>query len=213
MFKTKKSVPATFLFVLDFEATCWENEEKQREIIEFPIVVLNTQTLEIAGKFHEYVRPTLFPILSDFCTNLTGIKQETVDKADTLEQVFQRAKKFLSQYPLSKSVFVTVGQWDINQLFEQAERDGFDINPNFRKVLDLQAEFCKCFQEKKKRGLRRMLEYLDLEFEGRQHSGIDDCINTARICTEMIQDLHVFMTVVTKPPVKDQVEFNISKDI
>ncbi|KAJ3308229.1 3'-5' exoribonuclease 1 [Boothiomyces sp. JEL0838] len=201
MFKTKKPAPATFLFILDFEATCWESNDQmdnQREIIEFPIVVLNTKTLQVVDKFHEYVRPVVNPTLSEFCIRLTGITQETVDKADTFPNVFQRAKSFLSQYPLSKSVFVTVGQWDINQLFEQAEREGIKVNPNFRKVLDLQIEFCKCFNEKKKRGLKRMLEYLGLEFIGRQHSGIDDCMNTARICVEMIHDMHVFMTVIIK---------------
>ena len=40
----------------------------------------------------------------------------------------------------------------------------------------------------KRRGMKRMLEYYGREIEGNHHSGIDDCRNIARICTEMLKD-------------------------
>ena len=40
--------------------------------------------------WREYVRPVLHPALSDFCTSLTDISQETVDGADTFLTVLRR---------------------------------------------------------------------------------------------------------------------------
>ncbi|KAK0153520.1 3'-5' exoribonuclease 1 [Merluccius polli] len=70
---------------VDFEATCEEDNpaEFHHEIIEFPMVLINTHTLEIEDTFQEYVRPEVNTQLSDFCVKLTGITQKMVDEADT----------------------------------------------------------------------------------------------------------------------------------
>lgn len=59
-----------FLLVLDFEATCLKNEKIQPcpEIIEFPVIMIDTHNQKIIGEFHQYVRPTLNSKLSAFCT-------------------------------------------------------------------------------------------------------------------------------------------------
>lgn len=43
--------------------------------VEFPAVLLNTTTGELESEFQQYVMPDEHPILSDFCTELTGISQ------------------------------------------------------------------------------------------------------------------------------------------
>lgn len=43
--------------------------------VEFPAVLLNTSTGEVESEFHTYVQPQERPILSEFCTELTGITQ------------------------------------------------------------------------------------------------------------------------------------------
>jgi hypothetical protein len=76
--------PQTFdyLLVLDFEATCNEGARPYpQEIIEFPVFVLNTKTLEVEGSFHRFVRPTIHTSLSPFCTQLTGISQVCVNRS------------------------------------------------------------------------------------------------------------------------------------
>lgn len=67
-----------YLLVLDFEATCGTKgyEPKPQEIIEFPCALLNVKRgFQVEAIFHEYVRPTHHPLLSTFCTELTGITQ------------------------------------------------------------------------------------------------------------------------------------------
>lgn len=44
-------------------------------VVEFPAVLLNTSNGEIESEFHAYVQPQEHPILSEFCMELTGIKQ------------------------------------------------------------------------------------------------------------------------------------------
>lgn len=44
-------------------------------VVEFPAVLLNTSTGVIESEFHMYVQPQEHPILSEFCTELTGITQ------------------------------------------------------------------------------------------------------------------------------------------
>lgn len=48
--------------------------------VEFPAVLLNTSTGEIESEFHTYVQPQEHPVLSEFCTELTGITQVSVHR-------------------------------------------------------------------------------------------------------------------------------------
>eukprot|EP01114_Cavostelium_apophysatum_P016350 TRINITY_DN4628_c0_g1_i3.p1 TRINITY_DN4628_c0_g1~~TRINITY_DN4628_c0_g1_i3.p1 ORF type:complete len:104 (-),score=11.80 TRINITY_DN4628_c0_g1_i3:98-409(-) len=69
-----------YFVVLDFEATC-ENGGglKPPEIIEFPSVLVKASSLEIVTEFQTFVKPTVNPILTKFCTELTGITQDQVE--------------------------------------------------------------------------------------------------------------------------------------
>jgi len=62
--------------VLDFEATCDQGGNfKPQEIIEFPSVLLDGRTLQSISEFQYFVKPTVNPQLTPFCTELTGITQ------------------------------------------------------------------------------------------------------------------------------------------
>ena len=81
-----------YLLVLDFEATCQKGQQlKPQEIIEFPCALLNTRKgFEVESIFHKYVRPVHHPILTEFCTELTGITQDMVNEAEDFESVFRQ---------------------------------------------------------------------------------------------------------------------------
>ncbi|KAK7074688.1 ERI1 exoribonuclease 2 [Halocaridina rubra] len=51
----------------------------RQEIIEFPAVLLDLASGKIVSEFHHYVMPIEQPVLSEFCTNLTGITQSQVE--------------------------------------------------------------------------------------------------------------------------------------
>ncbi len=56
-------------------ATCDSNRSfGPQEIIEWPVVVVDTQLQKEVACFHKYVRPVHQPQLTAFCTELTGIE-------------------------------------------------------------------------------------------------------------------------------------------
>jgi len=92
-----------YLLVLDFEATCDQgfNQPIPQEIIEFPCMKINTSTWEIESQFHQYVRPVANPVLTSFCTQLTGIVQDMVDDQPTLEETLKLFDDWLRSEGLS----------------------------------------------------------------------------------------------------------------
>ncbi|CCW59574.1 unnamed protein product [Phytomonas sp. EM1] len=102
-FKCLQSQPFSHILVCDFEATCDSAcASYPHEIIEFPVVVLDTATLQQVAEFHAYVRPVKNVKLTSFCTELTGITQAQVDAAETLPVVVERFNTWLREvvYPL-----------------------------------------------------------------------------------------------------------------
>ena len=59
------------LISLSLSQSC-DNTIQPQEIIEFPACLLNLATLEIDSEFQSYVKPEIHPVLTPFCTNLTG---------------------------------------------------------------------------------------------------------------------------------------------
>lgn len=110
-----------YLCILDFEATCWDNSanREQIEIIEFPSVLYKIneldKTITFISEFGKYVKPTINPKLSKFCIGLTGIKQQIVDLADTIEIVYLKHFDWLEQHvPLGCNFIIgTCGNWDL----------------------------------------------------------------------------------------------------
>nr|XP_034996423.1 3'-5' exoribonuclease 1 isoform X1 [Zootoca vivipara] len=127
-----------YICVIDFEATCEEGNppESTHEIIEFPIVLLNTRTLEIEDTFQQYVKPEINPHLSEFCINLTGISQDLVDKADEFPKVLQHAVDWMKQKELGSKYsysILTDGSWDMSKFLNIQCRISRLKYPSFAK--------------------------------------------------------------------------------
>ncbi len=190
-----------YLCVLDFEATCWNDDsvsKEQMEIIEFPSVlykineVNSTQTF--VSEFAKYVKPTLNPKLSAFCTELTGIQQSTVDLAETIDKVYSQHIQWLtSNVPVgSELVFATCGKWDLlTQLPREIKNKKLKKSSFYSKVIDVKTEF-EYFYKTKAGGMTGMLDKLGMKLEGRHHSGIDDTRNIAKIILHLIKSGHKF---------------------
>ena len=72
------SLDFDYLCVLDFEATCNTKDEMRRgdmEIIEFPTVLVNCRTLQREAEFQRFVKTKKYPLVSPYCTEVTGITQ------------------------------------------------------------------------------------------------------------------------------------------
>ncbi|NXO23457.1 ERI2 exoribonuclease, partial [Cisticola juncidis] len=196
-----------FLIVLDFEATCWGDRGRRGpEIIEFPAVLLNTSTGALESEFHMYVQPQEHPILSEFCTELTGITQNQVDEGVPLNiclsqflkwiQKIQKEKKIIfstdgqsnSTSDAKACAFVTWTDWDLGVcLHYECKRKQLRKPDILNSWIDLKATY-RAFYNRKPKGLNGALQDLGIAFEGREHSGLDDSRNTARLAWRLICD-------------------------
>lgn len=206
--KSKSKQLFDYLIVIDFESTCWNDGKRHhdQEIIEFPAVLLNTSTGEIESEFHAYVQPQEHPVLSKFCMELTGIKQDQVDEGVPLKiclsqfckwiHKIQEQKKFvfatgvldLSTSEKNLCAFVTWSDWDLGVCLEYECKRKQLLKPTFlNSWIDLRVTY-KIFYRRKPKGLSGALKEVGIEFLGREHSGLDDSRNTALLAWKMIKD-------------------------
>jgi inhibitor of KinA sporulation pathway (predicted exonuclease) len=188
-----------YICVLDFEATCWPDARNDsiREIIEFPSILYHVSwknKITYIAEFAEFVKPVINPILSKFCTELTGITQDQVNSARTFSDVYHDHCKWLNNLiPFDKKViFITVGKWDLQTMLPiEAQRYKIKLNHRYRVWKDLKDEFRR-FYGKTAGGMMNMLSKLNIKHTGKHHSGISDCKNTAEIVKTMISTGHQF---------------------
>lgn len=184
-----------YICVVDFEATCEEYNPSDflHEIIEFPMVLINTHTLKIVDTFQAYVKPELNPQLSDFCVKLTGITQKMVDEADPFPVVLQRVVDWLRERELGtkyKYAILTDGAWDMSKFLNIQCRISRIRYPQFaKKWINIRKSYGNFYKvPRTQTRLSIMLEKLGLKYEGRPHSGLDDSRNIAKIALRMLQD-------------------------
>lgn len=175
-----------YLLVIDFEATCEKDKVlKPQEIIEFPCVAVSTCDWKPKDTFHTYVKPRINPVLTPFCTELTGIMQEVVDDQPGFVDAFANFREWLASGEYfenpDKSTFVTCGSWDLKMMLPaQCKLDGIALPDQFKEWIDLKHAFCESIGYFPL-SLKDMLSRLNLPLRGRLHSGIDDVKNMVSI--------------------------------
>lgn len=159
--------------LIDLECTC--NDDNQfgpHEIIEVGAVIgtLSQESFKVISELQIYVKPVINPALTNFCTELTGITQSTVDVAITLEEALPVLENWLQTNNVQ--TWVSWGKFDANQFARECELKVL-INPmSDLQHLNLKQLFARNFGHRV--GLERALDLRKLKFEGRPHSGLDD---------------------------------------
>ncbi|XP_041838478.1 ERI1 exoribonuclease 2 [Melanotaenia boesemani] len=199
----------SYLIVIDFESTCWrEKNNYSQEIIEFPAVLLNTSTGEVESEFHTYVQPQEHPVLSEFCTELTGITQMQVEAGIPLQICLSRFSRWLQNLQLERGVafpnkqptcsaalpsqrlctFLTWSDWDLGVCLQyECKRKQLHKPDVLNNWIDLRSTY-RLFYNRKPKGLNGALQDLGIQFSGREHSGLDDARNTAQLAARMMRD-------------------------
>ncbi|KAL4251632.1 3'-5' Exoribonuclease [Abortiporus biennis] len=170
--------------------------------------------LEVVDEFRSFVKPVWRPQLSPFCTALTGITQDDVDSAPHFSTVLLTFRDFLTRHglidplsgtPLVKFCWCTDGPWDVRdfvvkQCFISKIQIPIWLSGDVMDVRRLVARWQDKHDPHRKPKVQssfaqpqgtflpitRQLHLLGLSpFEGRQHCGIDDTRNVARIVIEL----------------------------
>ncbi|MEN9579085.1 MAG: hypothetical protein RJA70_2094 [Pseudomonadota bacterium] len=191
----KGPVPQLFTYavILDFEATCQSRGvPRPQEIIEFPSVLLDLDTLTVLDEFESFVKPEHHPRLSPFCTQLTSIRQGDVDGAPSFSEVFLAHQAWLEAHHLNESnaILVTSGNWDLNfALPDQCAATTPPVTfipPLYRRWHNIKESFRLATGKRSAPGLPRMLQTLGLKPTGHHHRGIDDCRNITAMCRALV---------------------------
>src|SRR6478609_6691087 len=142
-----------YYLIVDVEATCSSNGAVPRhemEIIEIGAVMQCSRTFAIESEFQAFIRPVRNPILTDFCTKLTGITQQVVDAAPSFGESLEAMKDWMQSF--NDALFCSWGDYDRNQFIQDC--DYHQVGYPFRSAhLNLKAEFSRAMGLKKKVGV------------------------------------------------------------
>jgi len=165
--------------VVDLEATCCDDDSiaaSEQETIEIGAAMLDRA---VVATFQTFVRPQRHPLLTRFCMELTGIKQQDVDSAAPLPAAFTSFLEWALQFGAWH--FASWGTFDEQQLLRDCAFH--DIAYPMGRHIDLAHVFRKhagCTA-----GRERAMRLLGVKPEGTRHRGIDDARNAAGIAAEM----------------------------
>jgi inhibitor of KinA sporulation pathway (predicted exonuclease) len=187
MLETERSVMTPkYYIIIDFEAVCGDNgwnKSNRMEIIEFA-AIFTDKNFKVIKEFDEFIQPVENPILTDYCKNLTTIKQADVDNADTFDKVLSRFVSYMKSISQNKDdfLFCSWGRYDLKQLTSDCELHNvqYPFNHLHCNLKEITAKKVGC--GKKHNGMENMLKYLGLTLDGTHHRGIDDCRNILKIC-------------------------------
>jgi inhibitor of KinA sporulation pathway (predicted exonuclease) len=172
------------IIVVDVEATCWEGITPTEQISE--IIEIGICTLDISlGKRLEnnciLVRPEQSKI-SQFCTELTTLRQEQVDQGIA----FQEACAILKKKYLSKErIWASYGDYDRRQ-FERQCRDRNISYPFGSRHINVKSLLAIIYALPQEISMVQALELFKLPLEGIHHRGRDDAWNIAAILAKLI---------------------------
>ncbi|SME49385.1 sporulation inhibitor KapD [Bacillus cereus] len=182
------------LLIIDLESTCFKQGTEPRnffsEIIEIGAVVLNTETFEIVEEYQTFVKPVLFPTLSEYCLHLTTIRQDEVNNGKSIKDAMNEIASLYNKYDC---VFASWGFYDKKQFKQVCERFGVDY-PFGHLHINLKHQHGTWIKQRPM-GMERALKRHHLPLEGIHHRGIDDARNISKIASQMIHSgwNHEFM--------------------
>lgn len=161
--------------ILDLEATCDDKTQIQNEIIEIGAVKV-TKDLKVIGEFQSFIKPKLNPILTEFCKDLTKIKQSDVDTSKVFTEVLPEFIKFCGD----DYFLCSWGFYDKNQFIKDCQLHKLDTKW-VEKHISLKHQHQSFSKLRKGVGVQRALSMINERFEGTHHRGIDDAKNITKI--------------------------------
>jgi len=190
------------LIVTDFEATCWDKADYKhneyaelvslQEIIEIGCCVVDSYTCAISRRFSIIVKPVKYPILSDFCKNLTGITQDEVDCGLLFSEALHA---WIGLFNPWEDIFCSWGYFDKNILEKNCKLFG-DTYPFATPHVNIKTLVADELFDGRSAGVRTRCNELGITFIGNQHRGLDDAVNIvaimdqmSRVCCESIQGI------------------------
>ncbi|MGX5203457.1 exonuclease domain-containing protein [Aliikangiella sp. IMCC44632] len=166
------------LICFDLEMCCWDDGRDPGEIIEIGVVEVNMKAMQIEKELQLYVKPESDDV-SSFCEALTGISATMLDtKGVSLKSAVARLE---SEFCESNRLFGSWGrddEWLATRCNAIGIKSPIRSSLNLKLIFQLQHRLKNCSQS-------RALQIANIERTGREHSGLDDARNLARLAMVM----------------------------
>jgi 3'-5' exoribonuclease 1 len=167
--------------VLDLEATCWTGKaQAPNEIIEIGAVCISDKN-KILGEFCTMVRPSIHPILSEFCTELTSITQADVENAPLFPAALKQFQDWIDSFG-EPYWLCSWGFYDKKQFKLDCELHRLDTYW-LKNHISIKHQHPKVSGEPTSRplGMQGALAKEGFKLEGMHHRGMDDAKNMTKI--------------------------------
>ena len=172
------------IVIVDVESTCWEGEPpsgQENEIIEVGVCLLDVETGERKNQNHWLIHPRVSTV-SEYCTRLTGITQEDVEKGIPFEESCSMLR---DQFESKERIWASYGDYDRGQFERQCKREGVKY-PFGSRHINVKTLFAIVYGLQCEVGMAEALDILGIPLEGVPHRGGDDAWNIAAILSRII---------------------------
>ncbi|GAA0240537.1 3'-5' exonuclease [Cryptosporangium japonicum] len=173
------------LNVVDVEATCWAGNPPPgsvSEIIEIGLTVVDLESAQRRERHRILVRPARSRV-SAFCTELTGLTQDEVDRGVSFAEA---CRLLAAEHDAGRRPWASWGDYDRNQFLRQC-RATATAYPFGRHHTNAKLVFTEAHGLRKRPGMARALELAGLPLEGRHHRGEDDAWNIAALVLDLVR--------------------------
>lgn len=188
------------VIIYDLEMTVKRKKGEFAEIIEIGAVkVMESEgKFVIADTFQSFVKPTLFPKMTEDTINFTGITQNDIFHASTLQDVLDQ---FIAWIDTSDYALCSWGPDDKLQFLKECRWKKIPLHW-LRNYNNLQKQVSDKMQHKHNQqiGLKTALEALKVPFVGNQHRALDDAYNTALVYMTMQEHIQLLRNEVQHYP-------------
>jgi len=174
------------IYIVDVEATCWEEKPPDgqiSEIIQVGIVEFDLPSGSISSKVGHNIRPQ-YSKVSEFCTELTGITPEELEGEKNFSEFLDMIKE---RFPhLKNYTWASYGDYDRKHLKEMSD---LHKRPYLfgRTHINIKNLFALKWGLKKEVGMRKALKILNKELVGQHHNALDDALNITEILKACLQ--------------------------
>jgi len=163
----------------------WKDYPYEHEIIQIGAVMMD-EGYEITDEFSTYVCPQ-YGRIDHFIQELTGIGDKEIMEAPSLEEALDHMISWLSGYEVT---FYSWSRTDYVQITREIQTKGMDeeklaVLLDKEHWVDYQQTAGKRFGKPWRMSLEDALMFAEVEPKGKQHDGLVDAKNTARLIAKM----------------------------
>jgi len=168
------------IIVIDVESTCWEDKtvaiKNVSEIIQIGVAALDVNTLTVVQQSNFMVK-SKYSKVSPFCTRLTGLTQEDVDKGADFAEVIEALS---SDYEIKDRPWASYGDYDRNQFHRNCHNHEIEY-PFGDRHINIKTLVAAAMKWPSEEAMDVALKFIGLPLMGRHHDALDDATNAASI--------------------------------